>query len=834
MNRLQTFLAGLAFLGLSVSAKAQFSGGSGTSNDPYVITTVAHLKTLADSVNAGIRKYDTAHYELGNDIDLSVYSSGSGWIPIGINATYIFRGVFDGKNKKITNLYISDYSRSNAGVFGRVAGGVVKNLGVENANIRGQDRVGAVVGYLNPDGIVFNCYSTGNIVGSSHVGGVVGNINAGGIVSNCYSTADVGGSSYLGCVAGIVNGSVLNCYSTGTVSGTSYIGGVAGSISAGGNVSNCVALNPSVTETAADVGRIAGYKDATGTLSNNAAWDSIINNAGDTIWANKHTDSLNGVDIGKVFINSDGTLGGRFLSDSGWTVQNGKLPGLFGKTVDMPLHLYLFIPPFPNGDGTSGNPYIITTAVELAELATLVNAADTNYNNKHYKLGNDIELSAYGASFNNGKGWIPIGNDMRFRGVFDGNEKKITGLYINDTTINFASLFGSISGGIVKKLAVENVNISGRVRVGGVVAGIYDSSKIFNCYSTGIINGKEDYVGGVVGVVASNSSLSNCYFTGIVSGNEEIGGIAGRVYLNGSSVSNCYSTAIVSGNNFVGGVAGRVYSNGSLFNCVALNPSVKGTTANVGRVAGFFGATLTNNAAFDSMLNNANNTTWANKHTDSINGADINKLTINTDSTLGGRFTDNVWTTQKYKLPGLFGKTVDMPAHLLVPIPPTITTTSLPDGMVGVAYTANLSASGDEPITWTFEGGNLPTGTTINANGAIIGTPTIAGTFTFTVKATNIAGNAIKGLSITIGSVGIAETQCNASVRVYPNPTSGQLTITNYELRENTIIEIYNVVGQNVGAYPCGRPEMTIDVSHLAAGLYYLKVNNQVIKFIKE
>jgi len=84
-------------------------------------------------------------------------------------------------------------------------------------------------------------------------------------------------------------------------------------------------------------------------------------------------------------------------------------------------------------------------------------------------------------------------------------------------------------------------------------------------------------------------------------------------------------------------------------------------------------------------------------------------------------------------------------------------------------------------------------------------------------------------------NVGINQLQItNYELRVYPNPTSNQLRITNYELREDTEIQIFDIVGQSVGVYPCGRPEMAIDVSHLSSGLYFLKVDNKVVKFVKE
>ena len=82
----------------------------------------------------------------------------------------------------------------------------------------------------------------------------------------------------------------------------------------------------------------------------------------------------------------------------------------------------------------------------------------------------------------------------------------------------------------------------------------------------------------------------------------------------------------------------------------------------------------------------------------------------------------------------------------------------------------------------------------------------------------------------------IVETQLIASLpKIYPNPTDGQLKITNYELRENTVIEIYSIVGQVVftSAVSSLSPETTIDINHLSNGLYFLKIDNKMVKIIK-
>jgi len=82
----------------------------------------------------------------------------------------------------------------------------------------------------------------------------------------------------------------------------------------------------------------------------------------------------------------------------------------------------------------------------------------------------------------------------------------------------------------------------------------------------------------------------------------------------------------------------------------------------------------------------------------------------------------------------------------------TITTASLPNGDVGVAYSQTLTVSGGSGIyTWSIFSGSLPPGLSLAvATGAISGTPTSAGTYNFTVRVADGITTATRLLSITI------------------------------------------------------------------------------------
>ena len=254
--------------------------GAGTSADPYKIETPQHLAKLAEVVNTGWNTTDM-YFILTANIDLTAYgliwNGNKGWIPIGKNDNP-FKGFFDGNKYIVSGLYLNDSSFENAGLFGVIAGGAVKNLGVEGV-VRGKYHVGGVAGNIANGGSITNCYASVNVSGSLYVGGVagsVGNIYTDGSVANCFAIGTAGGNGRIGGVAGIVYGSVTNCYATSEVSGEYNVGGVAGYIySSNSNVTNCAALNPILLRTSGISQAFGRVATTYGILANNVAWSGM-------------------------------------------------------------------------------------------------------------------------------------------------------------------------------------------------------------------------------------------------------------------------------------------------------------------------------------------------------------------------------------------------------------------------------------------------------------------------------------------------------------------------------------------------------------------------------
>jgi hypothetical protein len=94
-------------------------------------------------------------------------------------------------------------------------------------------------------------------------------------------------------------------------------------------------------------------------------------------------------------------------------------------------------------------------------------------------------------------------------------------------------------------------------------------------------------------------------------------------------------------------------------------------------------------------------------------------------------------------------------------------------------------------------------------------------TFTFT----NVTAN--HTIVAIFENVGVTAVENFQTLQVYPNPTKGEFTITNYEL-VITNIEIFDVYGKKLLSHSAYRkPNTTLNISHLANGIYFLKIDTE-------
>ena len=264
----------------TLPAKAQYGGGTGEPNNPYLIYTAEHLNAIGAEPN----DWDN-HFKLMANIDLVGFSYNNALIapgtmpnPLEFNGI-AFTGVFDGRGHTISHLTIN--GQDCLGFFGRLGSGAeVRDIGVVDVNIVGtRSHIGGLVG-SNNGAVVTRCYSSGNTMGEMYVGGLIGSIDNSsgferGLVTNCYSTVKVTGKNGVG---GLIGGSygpvdpyfspipflpdpvpVINCYSTGAVQGESTVGGLIGDNNwSGSTLIHCYSIG-SISGMYHTVGGLVGY-----------------------------------------------------------------------------------------------------------------------------------------------------------------------------------------------------------------------------------------------------------------------------------------------------------------------------------------------------------------------------------------------------------------------------------------------------------------------------------------------------------------------------------------------------------------------------------------------
>ena len=252
----------------------------------------------------------------------------------------------------------------------------------------------------------------------------------------------------------------------------------------------------------------------------------------------------------------------------------------------------------------------ITCITSLAELKAFRDSVNNgnNYNGEVVMLMNDIDME--GSESNSSTWWVPIGNDSSkaFKGTFDGNNHKLTNMYVSTYYENIGN--GQVGFfGYIENAEIRNVEIGGTVvnpenqngniirrNLGGIVGSARGTGKVTikNCINRAYVrNYANNSTAGIIGDPGVqeggtiNTSIINCINYGKVETAERAGGICGWTTNGEITIENCHNYGEIVGNTSSAGIMSAFKSSGIAIikNCSNEN-KVTSNSSNAGGIIG--------------------------------------------------------------------------------------------------------------------------------------------------------------------------------------------------------------------------------------------------------
>ena len=504
----------------------------------------------------------------------------------------------------IDNFHVKGYTARTGALVGRLRS-TLRNCYVINSVIDGGDYTGGLVGESDY-GTVENCYVNAYVIGARWAGLLIGN-SFNSTITNSYAAGSFKQRAYCynGGIAAYAEASVIkNCYSVkmpmGVVGykGTSVITDTATFVKADAGFT---LLTPAIFDEENVYDLLTALNKGVSQINDDGLniWKADTNNAneGYPVFGGKHV--VQCPNVTDVIIQNV-KAGGNINVSVGWT-ENGtatqwqiryrrhdiaNAPYTYVSATKNPTtiqgiplgHVYDFnVRAIGNGEQKSGwsedqcmivdklywtdvvtkkpagyvedtdGNVAISTAEGLAWLAVIVNGLHnqepSTLAGKTVTLTADINLNGYR--------WNPIGGYINkewltFSGAFDGQNHRISDIYVNDG-YSCKGLFGHVKDGTIK-----NVNM-----VGGSVASIFTQTGQEG------LSASSSAIGGLVGYAEYCKEINNCHSSVSVYGNANVGSLCGDINANGTEVetvvSNCSASGLVTGKEGCGGLIGNIY-----------------------------------------------------------------------------------------------------------------------------------------------------------------------------------------------------------------------------------------------------------------------------------
>lgn len=529
----------------------------------YQITNGADLVDFSYVVSLD-GEYD-AKAVLTADIDMAGQTE---FIPIGqVGAAY--KGTFDGQEHRVKNLIIEQAESEYQGLFGVVTGGaVIRNIIIDQScYIVAKGYAAGLIGGSNGTGTVLieNCGNEADVqVTEANAGGIFGvdmNSAAKLIVHNCYNTGSITGGRESAAISGWLgdNPEIIACYNIGTVVGVDGEG--RDLFRSNGIGSGKVELCFSAGTTQTNVKDIDLDIVATGALAymlnNNSTasctWFQNLDN-GQTVDKFPVPFKSHGTVYAVGTLNCDGTAGdnvtGYSNTDASIPTPHTFVDGVCSVcgNVDM---TYTEV-------GADGY-YLLGTPQQLNWFAALVNKGA---NESKARLTADIDFTAYTQKD------VMIGDGIRFKGVFDGQEHTVNVSYYREK--DNVGLFCHIEGAAIRNLVVKGDIETSAKFAGGLFVETWGATVIENVLADVDITATiaDDGTHGGLGAIGhDNLIVRNCAVLGDILGDNCFGngGFVGYTHGgNGTQFINCY-------------VAGEIWVDTSKSNDIICrnNPSVR-------------------------------------------------------------------------------------------------------------------------------------------------------------------------------------------------------------------------------------------------------------------
>lgn len=521
-------------------------------------------------------------------------------------------------------------TESDASGHGGIAGSAT-STSITNCTVTGtistsvsNDNYGGIVGAANSDVVITSCENAANISGDGqNHGGIVGRDNSrSNKFKYCLNTGVVNGNQFVGAIAGEVysvynydhcyypNGSTIKALGTSS-SSNDYrgYGEVAYAVTTGEHISKIDIAEGTVVTSAISGKKYCTKGDWTLTLTPDQTDVTFVSYAceGGTLsdlttadGTHKLTITDKDVTISALVSNNDATdVNGvtiaaipdmRWLGNVGVvptiTMTNGETSLVLGTdyivegsnntaigeatitikginnykgTTTKKFNIVDFTLQDASAANSATNPYLITTAEDLEALASIVNTGSRL--DGYYKQTADITLSDEHTAIGNS-------SNTPFKGIYDGDNKVIKGLLINQAEGTYQGLFGRAKNATITNVIIENCDITAKDYVGGI-CGHASETTISNCKVSGAIKTADGvdgmYHGGIAGYIYYKS-ISSCVNTASVKGNNSksqyYGGIVG--FSNYTRVTDCFNAGIVQGTSFVGSIVGKNNSTSTL------------------------------------------------------------------------------------------------------------------------------------------------------------------------------------------------------------------------------------------------------------------------------